>query len=165
MQQSATITIVGQSVVLTHGGQSFGVRWDQAEALYLAGKRLVADAQAYDETGVWTESLPSDTVAGLEFRRMGLMVHLLAGGRPFVAAPYQQLRAILKAVYQCAKRIEADAPLPALKQIADMAVLYVSAAPLGLSLDRRKIDEALKLTSTGVPPRGIVPPPTLIGGA
>lgn len=165
MQLHVHIAITGQAVVIRHAGQACGLDWRRAEALYLAGKRLVQEAAEYDRTNVWTESVPAAAVAGLAFRRMGLMVHLLAGGRPWIEAPYQQMRAILKAVYQCAKRIETDSPGPALRQIADQAVLYRAAAPLGLTLDRRKIDEALKRTSSGVPPLGIVPPPTLIGGA
>ena len=165
MQVQVHISIVGTAVVIAHAGTSHGVDWSRAEAVYLGGKRLVADAARYDQTGAWSESVSEPPIAGLEFRRMGLMVHLLQGGQAWIEAPYQQMRQILKAIYQCGKRIEADAPPIALAQIAHMAVLYVSAAPLGLTLDRRKIDEALKLTSSGVPPLGIVPPPALIGGA
>jgi len=164
MQLAVDIAIVGTSVVLTHAGQAHGLGWSQAQAVYLAGKRLVQAAAEYDRTGCWTESPGEPPIADLEFRRMGLMVHLLRAGRAWIEAPYEQMRAILRGVYELAKRIEADVPAIALRQIDDMAVLYVSAAPLGLSLDRRKIDEALKLTSSGVPPLGIVPPPTLIGG-
>lgn len=164
MLQTVHITRVGLSVVLSHGGQQHGFDWSQAEAIYLAGKRLVADAAEYDRTDVWTESLPEPPIAEVEFRRMGLMVHLLVAGREFVAAPYAQMRQILKGVYSLAKQIEADVPAIALAQIGDMAVLYASAVPLGLSSDRRKIDEALKMTPGGIPPLGIVPPPTVIGG-
>lgn len=164
MNQSVHISIVWPSVVVSHAGQQLGLTWSQAEAVYMAGKRLVADASRYDDTGEWTESLAEATIGGVEFRRMGLMVHLLLNGRGWIEAPYNVMRWILKELYRCGKEIEQDAPTIALKQIEDMAVLYVSAAPLGLSLDRRKIDEALKQTSSGVPPLGIVPPPVVTGG-
>jgi hypothetical protein len=126
------------------------------------GKPHVAAAAAYDASACWTETPPSESIAGLVVTRMGLMIQLLRYGRLWIDAPYAQMRRVLTAIYTLAKEIEADAPAVALRQIEDMAVLYATAAPLGLSLDRRKIDEALKLTRSGIPPLGIVPPPRLV---
>lgn len=164
MQVSVHLRRVGQHVLIEHDGHHHGLTWSHAQALYYAAKPHLADAAAYDASGQWSETPASEVIAGLQVTRMGLMVQLVRHGRLWIDAPYQHARALLKGVYRLAKEIEADDARVAIQQIEDMAVLYVTAAPLGLSLDRRKIDEALKKTSNGIPPLGIVPPPTLIGG-
>ncbi len=164
MNESVDISVLFPYVMISHKGSQYGLSWSHAEAVYIAGKRMVADAQKYDETSEWTETIPEPEIAGIEFRRMGLMIHMLLNGRAWIEAPYQVMRKILKVLYQKSKELEAECPSVALRQITDQAVLYASAAPLGLTADRRKIDEALKLTINGIPPLGIVPPPTLTGG-
>jgi hypothetical protein len=153
-----TVGRAQDQVTLSHAGQSAGLPYGAADALYFAIKRHYQQAEQYDKTSQDPAALPSDQVGPLRVHRLGLMIVLERAGRLWIEAPYQTMWRIAQALYTKAREVEEDVVKIANGLIVDQALLFRMGIKLGLTEDSRKIYEAKRLAA-GVAPDGVVGTP------